>query len=242
MQPTLAVLTYSALAALWGGLGAVPVVLRGRLPVSWLGWANAVAAGLMLGAAYVLMVPGLGRAPTAGAAGAVVGIVLLYGTHAAGGTQDLDLNRLGDPAPDYGYRLLFVNTLHTAPEGIAIGIAMMLGVSLGGFMALAIAVHNVPEVAVLASVLASRGQSGGRAVAAATATRVSQVLFAVTTFAVVSAAPVLLPWVVGLTVGGLLYLVMAELLPHCYRQAGHTGIALVTILAMGIVVLLEGWR
>jgi zinc transporter, ZIP family len=244
MQPTLAVLGYSAMAALWAGVGAVPVVLRGRLPPSWLGWANAVAAGLMLGVAYVLMAVGMGGAPAAGggAVGAAVGILLLYGTHAAGGTHDLDLNRLGDPAPDYGYRLLFVNTLHTAPEGIAMGVAMMLSTSLGGLMALAIAVHNVPEVAVLASVLASRGLPVARAVGAATATRVSQVLFAVTTFAVVSAAPVLLPWVVGLTVGALLYLVMAELLPHCYRQAGHTSIALTTILAMGIVVLLEGWR
>jgi ZIP family zinc transporter len=213
MQPTLAVLTYSALAALSSGVGAVPVVLRRRMPASWLGWANAVAAGLMLGAAYVLMAAGMGRAPAAGAGGAVVGILLLHGTHAAGGTHELDLNRLGDPAPDYGYRLLFVNTLHTAPEGIAIGIAMMLSASLGGFMALAIAVHNVPEVAVLASVLASRGLPVRRAVGAATA-----------------------------TVGALLYLVMAELLPHCYRQAGHTSIALVTILAMGIVVLLEALR
>ena len=242
MQPTLAVLAYSTLAALWGGVGAVPLVLRARSGASWLGWANAAAAGLMLGAAYVLMAAGLGRAPAAGAAGAAVGVFLLYGTHAAGGTHDLDLNRMGDPAPDYGYRLLFVNTLHTAPEGIAIGVAMLLSGSLGGLMALAIALHNVPEVAVLASVLASRGLPAHRALGAATATRVSQVLFAVTTFAVVSAAPALLPWVLGVTVGGLLYLVLAELLPHCYRQAGHTGIALVTILAMGMVVLLEGWR
>ena len=242
MQPTLAVLAYSALAALCAGVGAVPVVLRPRLPAAWLGWANGIAAGLMLGAAYVLMAAGFGSSPAAGAVGAGAGILLLYGTHAAGGTDELDLNRLGEPAPDYGYRLLFVNTLHTAPEGIAIGIAMMLNPSFGGFMALAIAVHNVPEVAVLASVLASRGLPVVRAVGAAAATRVSQVLFAVTTFAVVSAAPALLPWVLGLTVGALLYLVMAELLPHCYRQAGHTSIALVTILAMGIVVLLEGWR
>jgi hypothetical protein len=41
-------------------------------------------------------------------------------------------------------------------------------------------------------------------------------------------------------VGALLYLVMAELLPHCYRQAGHTSIALVAILSMGMVVLLAG--
>jgi hypothetical protein len=33
---------------------------------------------------------------------------------------------------------------------------------------------------------------------------------------------------------------MVELLPECYRQAGSTSIALVTIVAMGIVVLLTG--
>jgi zinc transporter ZupT len=49
-----------------------------------------------------------------------------------------------------------------------------------------------------------------------------------------------LPWALGFAVGGLIYLVMAELLPECYRQAGRRTIALVTIVAMGIVVLLGG--
>lgn len=237
LHPTLAVLLYSGLALLSAGLGAIPVAFRQRLPPSWLGWANAVAAGLMLGVAYILMAAGLPRTPAVGAAGAVLGIAFLYWTHGVAGTQELELDRLGDPAPDYGYQLLLVNTLHAAPEGIAIGVAMTLSPSLGAFMALAIAVHNVPEAAVLAAVLKSRGLTLMQAAGAATATRVGQVLFAVTTFAVGSAAPVLVPWALGVAVGALLYLVMAELLPHCYRQAGHTSIALVAILAMGVVVL-----
>ncbi|HLB35979.1 MAG TPA: ZIP family metal transporter [Gemmatimonadales bacterium] len=237
-DPTLAVLAYSGLAMLSAAFGAIPVAFRQRLPPSWLGWANAVAAGLMLGVAYILMAAGLPQAPTLGAAGAVLGIAFLYWTHGVSGTQELDLDRLGDPAPDYGYRLLLVNTMHAVPEGIAMGVAMTLSPSLGAFMALAIAVHNVPEAAVLAAVLRSRGLTLVQATAAATATRLSQVLFAVTTFAVVAAAPALVPWALGVAVGALLYLVMAELLPHCYRQAGHTSVALVAILAMGMVVLL----
>lgn len=239
-DPTLAVLTYSGLALLCAGLGAIPVALRARLPGSWLGWANAVAAGLMLGVAYALISAGLTRTPALGAAGAVAGIAFLFLTHGLAGTRDLDLNRMGESAPDYGYQIALVNTLHTAPEGIAIGVAMMLSPSLGGFTALAIAVHNVPEVAVLAAVLHSRGLTLALAVGAATATRVSQILFAVTTFAVATAAPAVLPWALGLAVGALLYLIFAELLPHCYRQAGHTSIALVALLAMGMVVLLVG--
>jgi zinc transporter ZupT len=41
-------------------------------------------------------------------------------------------------------------------------------------------------------------------------------------------------------VGAFLYLVLVELLPESYRQAGHTSIALVTLMAMGMVVLLTG--
>ena len=61
LHPTLAVLTYSGLALLSAGFGAIPVAFRQRLPPSWLGWANAVAAGLMLGVAYILMAAGLPR-------------------------------------------------------------------------------------------------------------------------------------------------------------------------------------
>jgi zinc transporter ZupT len=60
------------------------------------------------------------------------------------------------------------------------------------------------------------------------------------TFAVVGALPVLLPWAVGFAVGALIYLTLAELLPESYREAGHTSIALVTLIAMGIVVALGG--
>jgi len=59
---------------------------------------------------------------------------------------------------------------------------------------------------------------------------------------VVAAAPAVLPWAVGFAVGALIYLVLAELLPESYRQAGRTSIALATILAMGIVVLLDTLR
>jgi hypothetical protein len=36
----------------------------------------------------------------------------------------------------------------------------------------------------------------------------------------------------------MVYLVLVDLMPECYQQAGSTSIGLVTIVAMGIVVLL----
>lgn len=240
MEPTLTVLLSSSLAAGAAALGTVPFAIRERLPIARIGWANALAAGMMLGAAYALMVAVPDDAIAPRAAGAALGILFVSGTHAASRVADLDLNRLDEPGPEYGYQVLLVNTLHSAAEGIAIGAAMFVSIPFGIFMAVAIAVHNIPEATVLCAILTRRGvrpsQAGGLAVAA----NVSQVLLAVVTFALLAAAPSVLPWALGFAVGALVYLVMAELLPESYRQAGSTTIALVTITAMGMVVLMRG--
>ena len=55
-----------------------------------------------------------------------------------------------------------------------------------------------------------------------------------------TAAPAAQPWALGIAVGALLQLVLDELLPESYHQAGHTSIALVALLAMGMVVGLAG--
>ena len=242
LDPTLLVLLYSTVAATTSALGAVPLLVRARPSARWIGWSNALAAGLMLGAAYALMIGGLPRIPWTGVLGALLGAIFVNRVHIASGTADLDLNRLGDTPPEYGYQVLLVHVLHAAAEGVAIGVAMTVSLPFGVFMALAIAVHNVPEGMVLAVIVTARGVRVRDAAMLAVATNVSQILLAIVVFALTSAAPSLLPWTLGFAVGALVYLVMAELLPECYRQAGRTSIAVVTIVAMGIVILLLGAR
>jgi zinc transporter ZupT len=107
-------------------------------------------------------------------------------------------------------------------------------------MAVALAIHNIPEGMVLAEILPGRGVRTVHAAALAVAANINQVLVAVVTFAVVTAAPAAQPWALGIAVGALLQLVLDELLPESYHQAGHTSIALVALLAMGMVVGLAG--
>ncbi len=242
MQPTFTVLLCAGGAAAVAAGGALPLVGRRRLPVAWIGWANALAAGLMLGVAYGLMVAGLHQSSTASTLGAVLGIGFVALAHAASGTQDLDLNRLDATPPTYGYQVLLVNAMHAAAEGVAIGAAIAVGLSFGVFMALAIAVHNVPEGTILSAVLSARGVRLQDAAGLAAAANANQVLLAVVTFALVSAAPELLPWALGFAVGALVQLVMVELLPESYRQAGRTSIALVTLSAVGMMVLVSASR
>ena len=242
LDPTLAVLVFSSVAAFAAGLGSLPQALMGRLPLRLLGWSNALAAGLMLGVAYALLDVGLPDRTTVvqGGVGALLGLGLVRAAHLLTGTEGMDLNRLDEADPAYGYQVVLVNALHATPEGVAIGAAMLVSLHFGISMALALAVHNIPEAMVLTSVLAGRGVKVRYAATLAVAVNANQVLVAIVTFAVVGALPFLFPWAVGIAVGALVYLVLAELLPESYKQAGHTGIALVTLVAMGIVVALGG--
>lgn len=241
MNPTLTVLLYSSIAAGAAALGIVPFAFRDHVPTSWIGWANALAAGMMLGTMYGIAEAILHTTILAASGGAVLGIAFIYWTHRVSRTGDLDLNRLDKTSPEYGYQVLLVQALHSASEGVAMGVAMSVNISLGIFTALALAVHNVPEGAVLCAVLRARGITLQDSTGLAVVSKLSQVLFALATFAVVTAVPQVTPGAVGFVMGALVYLAVSDLLPHSYSQAGNTSIALVASVAMGVVVLLNGF-
>lgn len=239
-HPVFLVLALSAAAAATAAIGVLPLAGRTRLPSRWLAWANAIAAGTMLAAAYVMAQAGLDGPPLAMGAGALAGITFIHWSHAIAGTQDLGLNRLADTDPGYGYQVLLVSSLHSGAEGLAIGTAMAVDISLGTFVAVAIAVHNIPEATLVGAVFRSRGDTLGRVAVLAVVSDGAIVFTAVAAFAVVAAAPSLVPYSLGFAAGALIYLVTVDLLPESYGQARATTIALVTILAMGLVIAMQG--
>ena len=241
MDSTLLLLVLSAGAAGAAGFGVLPLLRRQELPLPWLGWANALAAGMMLGAAYLLTTIRSNVSPVPAAVGAVLGAAFIIATHRVAGTENLPLNRLHESDPAYGYQILLINGLHSASEGVAIGLAMVVEIELGIFMAVAIALHNIPEATVLSAVLRSRGVSLSHAAGLSVAANVGQILLALTTFSVITAAPAALPAALGFAVGTLVQLVLVELLPESYDQAGETSIAMVTVVALGVVVLAQGF-
>ena len=242
MEPVLVVAGCAAVAALTSALGVVPLIGRERLPTTWMGWANAAAAGAMLAGAYVLARAGIrdGQAVWMGL-GALGGIAFISWSHFFSGNQELALNRLEDDSLSYGYEVLLMSALHSGAEGIAIGAAMAADLSFGIFLAVAMAAHNIPEATLLAAVYRARGVSLRRAALLAVISDVSLVFASVAAFAVLQAAPGALAIGLGFSAGALIYLVMVDLLPESYQQAGPTSIALVTILSMGLVAVIQQW-
>jgi zinc transporter ZupT len=239
MATSYTVLLYASIAALSALPGGLVRWSAGPAADRWVGWAHALAAGGMLGAAFVLtVVPGV--AAGYAAIGAVVGVAFILATHAITGLETLDLSRPRPEDPTAAHRLVAVHALHACTEGVAIGVAMAVDASLGVFMALAIAVHNVPEAALLSGATRQRGAGRTRSAALAVLSNVGQPILAVGAWILIAAAPWSLPWILGLAVGALLTLVMTELLPASYREAGSTSIALVASVALGLVILFSG--
>ena len=203
-------------------LGALPLQPGRAVPIRTIGWATALAAGLMIGVAYALLTVALDRGAMQAGLGALAGI--------AGVTAARARIRPGN-----AFQL---GSVHAIPEGAAIGAAMAVSLPFGLTMAATLAVHNIPEGTVtIASLRRARGL--GVSTLLAVVANMNQIVFALAAFAAVQEAPALLPWVLGFAVGALLHLVFAELLPVSYQDAGRTSIALVTIVAVAIVVLLH---
>ncbi|HEY0970004.1 MAG TPA: ZIP family metal transporter [Gemmatimonadales bacterium] len=251
MPPT-DIVVATTLAALAGALGPLLIGRRSPPALAALGWSNALAAGVMLGAAYLVMTAGLGLAGPGATGGAILGIVFTWGAHVLygiggdvmqpAGEGDAGAKRAGDePRGDRRHAgLVATAAVHSAPEGLAIGAAWALDAAFGLFVAVTLAAHNVSEGAVLGARLASNGTSRPRAALLAVAGNVTQPLVAVLTVLVVAAWPAMLPWTLGAAFGALVYLCLGELLPESYGAAGRTSIAVVVSVAAGVVALLGG--
>ncbi len=242
MSPATAgtVTVLAVLAAATAGLGALLLTFRRPLPRPWLGWANALASGLMLGASYVLTEAGLAWPAPATAAGAVIGVVLVVNFHRWIGTADLERNLTATQAAPYRRKIFLTTLVHAAAEGLALGVALTLDLRLGGLMAVALAVHNIAEGATLCAVLEGQGVRLGRAAGLAVVADGPTVPAAVGALLAIRNFPALTPWLLGMAIGALIYLVMVDLLPEAYRQAGHVSIAVLVSITLGAIVLLEG--
>jgi zinc transporter ZupT len=153
------------------------------------------------------------------------------------------------PSAELGFKVLLQYALHSAAEGLAIGIAMVLERRLGIFLALALAVHNVAESMALTEILRRRwpmgaaGGGGGMTVSEAAGLCVvaksTQPVLALAAFALAPVMTGLLPSALGFASGCLVFLVLTELLPASYRRASKLPVGVLVSVAAGALLLLE---
>lgn len=192
----------------------------------------------MLAASVWLAYEGLGRGPLGVLAGAVVGAISILAVrrflsldeHPAvfAEMSGLDARK--------GLLIVGVMTAHSLAEGVGVGVAFGGGADLGLVIALAIAVHNIPEDLAISLVLVPPGVGPGKAAFWIIFSSLPQPLIAVPALIFVEAFETLLPYGLGFAAGAMVWMVFAELLPDARKDiSDRVTVAVLTLSAASMM-------
>jgi zinc transporter ZupT len=230
---------YALLTALATGLGALPFLFVRTVSSTTAAYANAVAAGLMLGACFGLLAEGTQSGTWQTLVGALLGMIFIFVTQRALASIDVGFEKITGADARRVILVLVVMTVHSIAEGVAVGASFGGGLTLAAVITIAIAVHNVPEGIAISSVLRPKGVSVARCAGWSIFSSLPQPLMAVPAFLFVEAFAPALPYGIGFAAGAMILMVIVELLPEAFEDAPRERIALVTSLTLMAMVLFQ---
>ncbi|SIR76848.1 ZIP family metal transporter [Natronorubrum thiooxidans] len=217
------------ITALATGIGALPFfffdsISDRRSVMLW-----GLSSGIMVSASvFGLIEEGLAEG-TMGqiAVGMAAGVLLVVIAHDVLMDADIDPREYEEADFKKLVLILGILTVHSFPEGIAVGVSFadlgleggvaFLGFTvplLAVFMTIAISIHNIPEGTAISIPLKSMGVSKWKMVWWAVFSSLPQPLGAVIAFAFVSVAREFLPYGFGFAAGAMIYLVLTEFIPE----------------------------
>ncbi|SEH36965.1 zinc transporter, ZIP family [Halopenitus malekzadehii] len=243
--------------ALATGLGALPFFVFEEISDRWTVVLWGLASGIMVSASlFGLIEEGLAEGtPTEIAIGMAAGVALVVVVHEV--LLDVEIDPREYEQADFTKLVLILGvlTVHSFPEGIAVGVSFadlgleggyeILGLTvplLAVFMTVAISIHNVPEGTAIAIPLRAMGVSNPRMVWWAVFSSLPQPIGAVIAFAFVRTAREFLPYGFGFAAGAMIYLVLSEFIPEALSigeslpNGGKR--ELVTGVLLGVAVML----
>ena len=239
MPAWLVVLLYGLVTALATGLGAFPFIFVRQVSGRTVACANAVAAGLMLGASFGLVAEGTLYGHWQTIVGAVLGMFFILVTQRMFHKHKMDFSSLGLAGGHRALLIVVVMTIHSFAEGVAVGVAFGGGEKLALLITVAIAVHNVPEGLAISAVLRPKGASLPACIGWSIVSSLPQPLMAVPAFLFVEAFRSVLPYGLGFAAGAMVFMVLDELLPEAYEEASRPVIGLLVSTSLAGMILLQ---
>ncbi len=225
------------------GLGALPFVFVRRLSDSWQGMMTAAAAGMMLSASVFTLA---GEALHSGAlwevrAGLIAGAAFFSWSAKLVEGREWRLGSLTVAESRQSILVLIAMSIHSFPEGIAIGVGYASGeTQFGLLLATAIAVHNIPEGTAVSMPLRARGVGVVACAGYAILTSLPQPLAAVPAYLLVSVVQPLLPLGLGFAGGAMIFLVACELLPDSLERCTRRQAAWSLMIGLTAMLMITG--
>jgi len=240
VNPVLVVFGYALVTALATGLGAVPFAFVREVSPRAVAYANALAAGLMLGASFRLGEEGTAYGGVPTLLGATGGVMFIWGTQRWLSGREVAFGATAGLAARQAILIVVVMTVHSFAEGVAVGVAFGGGTTLALAITLAIAVHNIPEGLAITAVLRPRGVIGVlRCAGWSVLSSLPQPIMAVPAFLLVDTFRLALPYGLGFAAGAMVFMVFVELLPEALNAARRPAVALLVSLTMVAMVLFQ---
>lgn len=261
------------ITALATGLGAIPFFVFDDISERWTVFLWGLASGIMVSAsvfglvfegfgienARVLLVQGLAAFDMAKIPGVVIGSVVGTGlvlvSHRIIHDHEFKPREIAEADFKKLMLILGILTVHSFPEGVAIGVSFAElglegGIALFGFtvpvlaifMTIAISIHNIPEGLAISIPIRDLGMSRWRMVGAAVFSSLPQPIGAVIAYYFVVLAQQFLPYGFGFAAGAMITLVAKELIPEALERGeplpGHGKRQLAAGLIVGLLTML----
>lgn len=115
--------------------------------------------------------------------------------------------------------IIFGDTVHNALDGVAIAAAFLISVPAGIITTIAVAAHEIPQEIGDFGLLLSKGMRRKRVLIANVASALATTVFAVITFALGSADKLPIGALLGISAGFLLYIAMSDVIPSLHEHS-----------------------
>ena len=225
--------------------GVAPFFFLKDMSERMAGTLSAAAAGMMATASLVQLVgEGLEQAPGIQAWEVAAGLGLGAAFYAGAAKwvrthEDFDLLDLRKSGGAQSLMIVAAMTVHSLPEGVAIGVSFGSGEEgLGIAVASALAVHNIPEAIAITLALRAKGVSTWQCMGWAMFTSLPQPLAAPFAAWLIWIFEPLLPFGMGFAAGAMTFLVVDDLLPDALEKIDKTRTAAAFMFGVvGMVVL-----
>jgi ZIP family zinc transporter len=229
LYDTIFVFFAGLITALATGLGAIPFFFVQSISTRWKSTLWGLAGGIMIAASVFGLILEAGKYGTA--MEITIGILVGIGLVVLGNRllENAQIDPKDYAEADYRKLILILGilTIHSFPEGVAVGVSFaeldfstgisLLGLTvpvLGLFMTIAISIHNIPEGLSISIALSNLGISKWKMVGLAIFSSLPQPIGAVLAFLSVQTATQLLPIGFGFAAGAMIYLVFTEFIPE----------------------------
>lgn len=229
------ILFFTFLGSVVSLIGGVLLLAKEKLALKFSHYLLAFAAGVLLGAAFLDLLPEAGEMSQM----AVIGVLAFFlierfvhhhQKHDGEGKQIVSLIVVGD-------------SVHNFIDGVAIAASFLVSVPLGITTTIAVAAHEIPQEIADFGLMLHQGVKKNKILLINFFSALTAMMGAVLTFVAQEQIEGFLPAILGLTAGFFIYIAASDLIPEIHNEDRKNVALAETILLLGgvLIIYLAVW-